>query len=485
MFLAACRHSPSLHMFFSPDSRFTGLLVVVTALSFLPIDFMQLAFAVSGACAYTLLQHLQEQHLVRTGKLQQRHGSPAAWKLSKKSHMPEGTLKAGTPKKSSRPLPAGDRSGQRRANASEGGVKSYQSLTGECWEADVKLLLGEIVPTPASENTVSRIADVVRKAIAPLAPEAEVSAFVCSDLGGGRAFRVAVPDVDVVISVSSEVLLRRMQARMGSSFAPGHQPGSRQLEKAAIRTIADILVSSSGFKFRRSAFRGQEPKLTLLAPAFLGEVGEAVPLDLFVNGLMPLYNAGLLSECGDIDSRAKDLLLLVRRWAKDRGICHAAKGYLSPYQWSLLVIYFLQVHRYAGEGAILPPLTEFKVYPDLLRGNLVLPEPVRLRSQSTHSEDASRVSTAMLLKDFMHFYNGFNWHHEIVSPLSQAAPHSEGRPGTGIFVQDPFRPHCNLAADCAPGSLKRMREELQRASKLCSDGAAIKELFEPWSPAED
>lgn len=23
-----------------------------------------------------------------------------------------------------------------------------------------------------------------------------------------------------------------------------------------------------------------------------------------------------------------------RRWAKDRGICHAAKGYLSPYHWS-------------------------------------------------------------------------------------------------------------------------------------------------------
>ena len=39
----------------------------------------------------------------------------------------------------------------------------------------------------------------------------------------------------------------------------------------------------------------------------------------------------------------QDLVLLVKRWAKHRGICHAAKGHLPPYAWSILCLHFLQV----------------------------------------------------------------------------------------------------------------------------------------------
>ena len=88
---------------------------------------------------------------------------------------------------------------------------------------------------------------------------------------------------------------------------------------------------------------------------------EALPLDVAVNAETPLYAAALLSESAQWDQRAKQLILLVRRWAKDRGICHAAKGYLSPYHWSLLVIYFLQVHP----ERVLPPLTSFTAYQQL------------------------------------------------------------------------------------------------------------------------
>merc|ERR1719160_685486 len=134
----------------------------------------------------------------------------------------------------------------------------------------------------------------------------------------------------------------------------------RKLQKSAIRACTDLLVSKAGFKFRRSAFRGDEPKVTLLAPATLGLSEQAIPVDFSVNSVTPLYNAALLTECGQIDKRARALILLVKRWAKDRGICHAAKGHLAPYAWSLLAIYFLQVHEQDG-GPVLPPLSGFKV----------------------------------------------------------------------------------------------------------------------------
>merc|ERR1740139_1509132 len=103
-----------------------------------------------------------------------------------------------------------------------------------------------------------------------------------------------------------------------------------------------------------------EPKVTLLAPPLLGGSDQAIPFDLSINGMIPFYNKALISECQRIDPRATELILLVRRWAKDRGVCFAPKGHLSPYHWTLLAIYFLQV-GVADEGPVLPPLAAFNL----------------------------------------------------------------------------------------------------------------------------
>lgn len=75
-------------------------------------------------------------------------------------------------------------------------------------------------------------------------------------------------------------------------------------------------------------------KVTMLAV----DGASAVPIDLAVNCSTPLRNAALITQCGRLDAHARALILLVRRWARDRGICHAAKGHLPPYCWTLLAI---------------------------------------------------------------------------------------------------------------------------------------------------
>merc|ERR1719203_1642982 len=157
----------------------------------------------------------------------------------------------------------------------------------------------------------------------------------------------------------------------------GARVDARKLQKSTIRCCTDRLVGTGCFKFRRSAFRGQDPKVTLLASTSLGIYSEAIPLDFSVNSTTPLYNAALLTECGQIDSRSRALILIVKRWAKDRGICHAAKGHLPPYAWTLLVIYFLQVG--VGSGALLPPLDRFELSSGLVAGR---PEGAGSRSGS-------------------------------------------------------------------------------------------------------
>eukprot|EP00437_Effrenium_voratum_P009788 CAMPEP_0181424928 /NCGR_PEP_ID=MMETSP1110-20121109/14897_1 /TAXON_ID=174948 /ORGANISM="Symbiodinium sp., Strain CCMP421" /LENGTH=427 /DNA_ID=CAMNT_0023548101 /DNA_START=110 /DNA_END=1393 /DNA_ORIENTATION=- len=404
--------------------RGVGLLFVVTALMFLPLEFTQLAFAVAGACAYTFLQHASEH--------------PNWW------------AQAEDPKKKA--------------------AQAWPPALPGSWEADVQQLLGQITPSGQSEAALARLVEVVRATVQPLFPNADVCGFVSGELGASRAFRVAVPDIELVVSVSPEqlrALLGRQDRRLDC----------KQLEKAAIRAIAEALVAHCGFKFRRSAFRGEEPKLTLLAPAALARLGDAIPLDISVNAETPLYNAALMAECAQLDARSKQLILLVRRWAKDRGICHAAKGYLAPYHWSLLVIYFLQVHLKHG---VLPPLKSFKSYCELAKTPPGLSRPGNLAPLD------SEVPTAKLLKDFMHFYRHFDWRNEMINAISgeRGRPIFEAQDAV-LFLQDPFRPLCNLGSRCTEPSFQRIKEELKRGSDLCSENLGAAGLFEPWAPGAD
>merc|ERR1719149_590497 len=97
--------------------------------------------------------------------------------------------------------------------------------------------------------------------------------------------------------------------------------------------------------------------------------------------MTPLYSDAVLVACGQLDPRAKGLIVLVKRWAKDRGICHEAKGHLSPYLWSLLVFYFLQV-GVENAGPMLPALESFAVSSGLMT------LPARQKRSVLTTEDA-------------------------------------------------------------------------------------------------
>eukprot|EP00933_Yihiella_yeosuensis_P015804 TRINITY_DN13663_c0_g1_i2.p1 TRINITY_DN13663_c0_g1~~TRINITY_DN13663_c0_g1_i2.p1 ORF type:complete len:394 (+),score=58.83 TRINITY_DN13663_c0_g1_i2:107-1288(+) len=324
-----------------------GFIVVLASLLVLPLDVSQLSAAVAGAAVYTVLQYIS----IRSG------GNHLSRKISKVHDQPSCT-----------DLVAQVYSLRRQGKPNQKKSKSGHS-TRSSFEADVEVLLEQILPTAASDKTASRLADAVKGTASKIFPEVDVTAFAVSNIAqGAHAFCVAVPDVEVVISISASTLANRLQRVDDSSRRRqrvAKPMDARQLEKAAIRLIVDALVSERGFKFRRSAFKVEEPKLTLLAPSFFIESGLPVPLDICVNALTPLYHASVLSECSQIDEGIKELILFTRRWAKDRGICHASKGHLSPYYWMLLVIYYLQV-RPEQSNASLPPLADFRSSIDLL-----------------------------------------------------------------------------------------------------------------------
>jgi len=397
-----------------------------------------------------------------------------------------------------------------------------QPATAVGWDAEVNELLTQISPTPEGDKVVQQLAQLIRRVLCQTIPEVEVLGFASGDLVRGTAFGVAVPEVDMIVSVRPSVLAARLQGRLTpGSGASGTQLDVTKLQKSAIRACTDRLVSGGGFKFRRSAFRGSEPKVTLLAPASLGIYSEAIPIDFSVNSTTPLYNAALFTECGQIEARAKSLILLVKRWAKDRGVCHAAKGHLSPYSWTLLTIFFLQV-GVPDEGPLLPALEGFRLssglagQPAMLGGSSVVGDGGETAAAPTAAATGqSTVSTVdvtaepkpetvrgpqksvgELFKDFARFYgSNFDWRNEAISVrLGRRGPPRLGLPlhivlddtatEVGPSIEDPFDQRRNLGECATAASLARLHEELKRAADLCERGAPLAKLLEPWVPPE-
>jgi len=469
------------------DSTDLALLVAAAACAIIPFDISQLMLAIAGALGCLLLQFMQNKH--RTGAVEtpkkKLYVAPTCTydarhvPKTRQNNVRELATKSGNHSRPAvaRPVPQPD-----VRQPSNVPILAPTFISTE-WDMQIAELLVQISPTVDDDKIVGRLARRIKLAIQSSFPEVEVVGFASGSLGRNKAFGVAVPEVDIVANIDPAVLMRRM----------GHAKNtdSHKLRKSVIRVCTESLVSSGGFKFRRSAFRGEEPRVTLLAPASFGLSNDAIPLDFSVNAASPLHNAALLTECGQMEPRARALILVVKRWAKDRGICHAAKGHLSPYIWGILSIFFLQVGT--GEEPLLPKLAEFKMASGLMKQPEATPKP----STWTPASNSDKT-VGSLFKEFIHFYNTqFNWKTEAVSiragsrqkpaiglPLHIIVHENGNSSEVGPSIQDPFDDTQNLGTATHAASLQRLREELARADELHTRCASLVELLEPWAPPE-
>lgn len=452
-----------------------GLFVLVA-----PLDVFQLVCALIGAILYAVLYLPSMPSSMRASNAKNQkfkgfYDSPA-------------TVSTATP--------AAAAPSSSRAMSAAAPIKA-PTFEASTVDEQIGEFCNRIAPTPSCHRAVEELTAVVRKKIQTLVPEAEVTGFATGDLRGGTAYGVAVPDVDIVVNVSPTDLTTRLQGRLQQMTRQRNVPVSkldtRKLQKSAIRVCTSLLVSA-GFKFRRSCFRSEEPKVTLLAPPSLGASTSAIPVDFSINNSTPLYNMALLTECGQMDPRARSLIFLVKRWAKDRGICHASKGHLPPYAWSLLAIYFLQAGVEEPDGGLpLPPLDAFA-----LSSGLMGQDKAKTKTPTSRPSPTGASKTmGQLFKDFIRFYNKeFSWRNEAVSIRSgkRAAPDlsldihivlkDDGTTAVAPTIEDPFEAKANLGRLVTAGSLERLLQELSRADELLSAGASLTKLLEPWRPPE-
>jgi len=373
------------------------------------------------------------------------------------------------------------------------------SFQAQVFSNQVEELLTQISPSPEADLIVKQIADQAETAIKGIFSDVEVVGFATGDVVRGTAFGVAVPEVDIIASARPDLLVGHLKERLWKGGMPKCKLDARKIQKSAIRHWTDLLVTPEvGFKFRRSAFRSEDPKVTLIAPPSIGASGRAIPIDFSVNCVTPLHNMALITECKQLEPRAKALILLVKRWAKDRGICLASKGHLAPYAWTLLVVYFLQVG--VPGGPLLPPLQGFKQASGLATstGSIKVADTGDAKEWKTPTEGpAATVSVADLFQAFFAFYaQEVNWRGEAVSvrlatrsaanlylPL-HIIVHSDQSTDVGPSIEDPFDTSRNLGTSVTSLGMSRLREELTRSMHLIQSGCSLSELLEPWAPPE-
>eukprot|EP00448_Togula_jolla_P019455 CAMPEP_0170590378 /NCGR_PEP_ID=MMETSP0224-20130122/11839_1 /TAXON_ID=285029 /ORGANISM="Togula jolla, Strain CCCM 725" /LENGTH=485 /DNA_ID=CAMNT_0010914173 /DNA_START=82 /DNA_END=1539 /DNA_ORIENTATION=- len=442
----------------------TAMVVLSTAF---PAQELELVLALTAAVAYGVRYSQQKLPVVKEGSRANGVISPSRSSMPPKASKPRCKLRT-----------------EQSPSAKEGFTPSVRPIAAPIfaangWEAEVDELSTQIARTPEVDRLVQGIISAARTAIQLVIPEAEVIGLASGNPMFNKAYAMAVPEIHIVMKASTPVLLRRLESRYTRGGSISYKPDAKKLQKCAIRTCTEQLVSEAGFKFRRSAFVGDDPKVCLLVPPSLGLCTDSIAIDFSVNANTPLRSETVMTQSTSQDPRAEPLMLLVRRWARDRGIAHAAKGHLSTYAWNVLTVFFLQAAPEC-DSSIGPISAKTLAQPD-----------------AGPKEGCPQKSTAVLFRELVAFYaNDFDWQHEGISVrLGHRAPPRPELPshrvtsenGAHCFrpsIEDPFEVTRDLASGMSSAGASRLREELLRANELCSRGASLKELLELWAPPE-
>ncbi|KAL3080826.1 hypothetical protein niasHS_014931 [Heterodera schachtii] len=167
--------------------------------------------------------------------------------------------------------------------------------------------------------------------------------------------------------------------------------------------------------------------------------------DINVNNFAGVYNSFLLHNYSRIDDRFPAICLLVKHWAKVKGISDASGGYLNSYSLILMVLHFLQC---GVDPPVLPNLQQ--LYPDLFSLRRPFTDLVYFEDLPTPLPEIQQNDRTVgeLLIAFFDYFNRFDFNRYAISVRRGCVfPRTELPPNTErfrLFIEEPFD-HQNTA----------------------------------------
>jgi len=112
--------------------------------------------------------------------------------------------------------------------------------------------------------------------------------------------------------------------------------GQSAVEELRTRFVP-LLQESAAFELVQAVWLARVPVLKLRYKNYLD-------VDLTCQNTEALLNTQLLKAYAKLHPVVREVVVIVKLWAKASGVCGAPEGHLSSYSITLMVIYFLQVH---------------------------------------------------------------------------------------------------------------------------------------------
>jgi DNA polymerase sigma len=175
-------------------------------------------------------------------------------------------------------------------------------------------------------------------------------------------------------------------------------------------------------------------------------------IDLSIEHSLGIANTRFLQSYSELDSRVKFLVLIIKNWAKSRGLNQNNGGYISSYAFCILCIYYLQqIH-------VLPNLQELMNHPEVTTSDIANCDTViygfdcsyvsnleLVRKLWSPAKGTTELSLGHLLLGFFQFYSNFNFQTLSIS-IRQSNTMVRDTPVTinsegfsdSISIEDPF-----------------------------------------------
>eukprot|EP00746_Dinoflagellata_sp_MGD_P072560 gnl/MRDRNA2_/MRDRNA2_29438_c0_seq2.p1 gnl/MRDRNA2_/MRDRNA2_29438_c0~~gnl/MRDRNA2_/MRDRNA2_29438_c0_seq2.p1 ORF type:complete len:558 (+),score=77.04 gnl/MRDRNA2_/MRDRNA2_29438_c0_seq2:145-1818(+) len=199
------------------------------------------------------------------------------------------------------------------------------------------IALGPALLEPAPK--LGRVLGAIARLAAEAFPGAKIYGFERTSTSPG----FSGGSMEVVVVMPCPDLIEQLGDRLQRGFNRGHLTlTTAKLHKSALRYLIDQLVSA-GFKFRCSAFKAQEPVVSLSAPLGLCG-GHGVYISMSINNPLPFLETVLTHHASVSDARAVPLIAAVQRWAEARNLAHHVFGPLTMYGWVHSCLFFLIHH---------------------------------------------------------------------------------------------------------------------------------------------
>jgi DNA polymerase sigma len=340
---------------------------------------------------------------------------------------------------------------RRSANASTAGYRRARNERNS-WNAmmphlmvrlgaDMKAQLLESSPSDEDKVRVERCFELMQATVKELGPRWSLEVF--GSVASGFSTSSSDMDATCVLAPVAE--------------------GEEDEDQPSAKTI--LLERLSPLFRDKPEFRVTEEIPSAKVPILRLRFEDHLDIDLSSENTGALRNTRLLRAYAQLDPRVRDLGVAVKLWAKAASVCGAAQSKLSSYTFTLLMIYFMQVHRQVQLPCLSPGLFEDNADPQRAAEAL---ETASL-TWSCHLE------LPELFYHFIMFYcHDFKWGQEVASPRigQRRNPRDgvfdklRGRYVPRIHVEDPYLLERNLHCVLGETEERQLIEAFQHARDM-------------------